>query len=471
MSAEADFLKTYVEALEQGTAAAFIGAGLSIAADFPDWRKLLRGLAGELGLDVDREHDLPAVAQFYLNRFANNRGRLAQLVRSTFRRPATPTENHRLLARLPLEHLWTTNYDDLLERAWELQGRRLDVKSRNADLTTSDPEAHAVLYKMHGTASQPDEIVLTTDDYERYRMNRPGFLQVLGSDLITRTFLFLGLSFTDPNLAYLMGTLRASFESVQRQHFTILKRPADDYDARRFDHFTTDLERYGVRTVVVHDYTDITRLLERIGRASAQRNVLVSGTYPDDGDAAERGFIEAVARGVGRVIARRGMNLVSGFGRSVGSGAIVGMLDEIKGRSDVPMSTLGRRLLLRPVPKAAPDGVELGEFRRRYREELIAQSGVVVVIGGLKDGAMSSGVLQEFEMAVAQRKLVLPIAATGHAARQIYERILARPKDYLAAEMDLGLFRRLGPEADTLDGIVAAVDACLAPIVNAAPVW
>src|SRR5262249_1982578 len=148
------------------------------------------------------------------------------------------------------------------------------------------------------------------------------------SDMITRTFLFLGLSFTDPNLAHVMSTLRSSFQSARRQHYTILKRPTDAYQARRFDLFTDDLHRYGIRSLVVDDYAEITGVLERLERRYAQRNVFVSGSYPEDGDPDERERIGRVARAVGRVIARRGLNLVSGFGRVVGSCVVAGVVDE-----------------------------------------------------------------------------------------------------------------------------------------------
>jgi hypothetical protein len=52
------FVQDYSDALRQGTAAIFAGAGLSVAAGFVDWKGLLRPLAEELNLDMAREHDL-----------------------------------------------------------------------------------------------------------------------------------------------------------------------------------------------------------------------------------------------------------------------------------------------------------------------------------------------------------------------------------------------------------------------------
>jgi hypothetical protein len=469
MSVESDFFKGYAKALENGAAALFVGAGLSMGAGFPDWRALLSGPAEEIDLDASRETDLPAVAQFYVNRFAASRGALGQLVRETFQRRVAIPENQRILARLPVPHVWTTNYDQLLERAWEIHGKRLDVKSRNADLTSSDPEADAILYKMHGTVEHPDDIVLTRDDYELYAKGRPGFFQILGSDLITHTFLFLGLSFTDPNLGYLMGALRASFQSAARQHYTILKRPAGDYEAKRFRLFTDDLHRYGIRTLVVDDHAGITRVLQQLERCYAQKNVFVSGSYPEEaGDADERGFVRQVAHDVGKLIGRRGLNLVSGFGRVVGPSAVAGLIDAGPSGEHHPLSSvaLARRLAVRPIPNVTPEGISLDAFKRGYREDMIAQSGVMIVVGGLRRGVDSPGVLDEFEMAVAQKRIVLPIAATGHAARTVYDRLLERPAELLPAELDVETLRRLGPETRSVPEIVEALDACLTRITG-----
>ncbi len=457
-----DFLRDYVEALERGRAALFVGAGLSMAAGMPGWGKLLEGMAREIGLDVDKEHDLVSLGQFYVNRYAGSRSHLAGLVRRTFDREVEVPENHRILARLPFGHVWTTNYDEILEGAFRQAGKALDVKSRNADLTTSDPEADSVLFKMHGTASHPDEIVLTKDDYELYARSRPGFLQILGSDLTTRTFLFLGLSFTDPNLGHVLSALRGSFKDSPRQHYTIMKRPSGAYEAKRFDHVVTDLHRYGIRAIVVDDHAETTKLLHELERRRAQRSVFVSGSFPEDGDEKERAFVSAIARGVGRIVGKRGLRLVTGHGRVVGSGAVTGLIEALEGRSG---ATISRRLIVRPVREVAPPGASLEAWKRKSREDLLAQSGVMIVVGGLRRGVPAPGVLEEFEIAAAQGSVVLPIAATGHAARQIFETMRARPEVYLNREIDPASFEELGPQTTSEATILAAIERCIGRLV------
>src|SRR5262245_20991368 len=109
------FYEAYVRALRERNAAVFAGAGLSMSSGFVDWRGLLSGLARDLGLDVQREHDLLSLAQFYVNSHGGNKGRIHQLLLDEFARRVTPTDNHKLLTTLPIGTYWTTNYDTLIE--------------------------------------------------------------------------------------------------------------------------------------------------------------------------------------------------------------------------------------------------------------------------------------------------------------------------------------------------------------------
>jgi len=62
-----ELFNEYTRALREDSAALFVGAGLSVAAGYVDWKTLLKEIAEDLGLDVSRESDLIAVAQFHVN--------------------------------------------------------------------------------------------------------------------------------------------------------------------------------------------------------------------------------------------------------------------------------------------------------------------------------------------------------------------------------------------------------------------
>ena len=62
-----ELIRNYAKAIREGNAAIFGGAGLSRSSGFVDWKGLLRPLASDIGLDVDKETDMLSVAQFYKN--------------------------------------------------------------------------------------------------------------------------------------------------------------------------------------------------------------------------------------------------------------------------------------------------------------------------------------------------------------------------------------------------------------------
>jgi hypothetical protein len=67
---------------------------------------------------VDEEDDLIALAQYEYNR-NQNRGRLNKKIIEEFRDRAQISPSHRWMARLPIDTIWTTNYDRIIETAFE----------------------------------------------------------------------------------------------------------------------------------------------------------------------------------------------------------------------------------------------------------------------------------------------------------------------------------------------------------------
>ena len=83
------FIRDFTKELSEHNVAIFAGAGLSVPLGFVDWKGLLKPLAEELDLDVDRESDLVRVAQYHVNHH-QNRADLTDAVLNGFsRRVAT----------------------------------------------------------------------------------------------------------------------------------------------------------------------------------------------------------------------------------------------------------------------------------------------------------------------------------------------------------------------------------------------
>lgn len=142
-----NFINDYLKHLINGDAAIFAGAGLSVGAGYVDWRGLLKDIAKEIDLEVDKETDLISLAQFHVNE-RGGRGGLNQKIIEEFKEKAESSENHNILARLPIRTFWTTNYDSLIEDALTVASKRVDTKFVPSQLANPLYKREAVVYKI-----------------------------------------------------------------------------------------------------------------------------------------------------------------------------------------------------------------------------------------------------------------------------------------------------------------------------------
>ena len=96
---------------------------------------------------------------------------------------------------------------------------------------------------------------------------------------MTKTFMFIGFSFTDPNFSYICAHLRAHLKGNMREHYCFLKdvsetdypdRDQFEYKKRKLSYFIDDLKRFNIKTVLIKEYSEITEILQSI-----KRNIIV----------------------------------------------------------------------------------------------------------------------------------------------------------------------------------------------------
>jgi hypothetical protein len=431
--------KTLLAALQRemdsDAVALFLGAGMSRPSGFVDWKALMQEVAEDLGLDINRETDLIALAQFHKNR-RKTRHRINQLLVTEFTKDVTLSENHRLIASLPVSTVWTTNYDHLIEEAYAEAHKRVDVKKRPEDLALSKPRSDVVLYKMHGDVDAPDEAVLTKDDYATFESKRALFSVQLRGHLVSKSFLFLGYSFSDPNLDYILARIRAQLGDKNREHFCVMRNVAKegdmtdadvDYQRKKLGLRIEDLQNYGIQTLLVDAYSEITPLLKELNRRAVRKNVFISGSAHDPAPLS-RDALDHLARDLAKELIRRDYNIVSGLGVGLGQAVTMGAIEELYTK---PASHLDERLTLRPFPQVDPSKGSRAEIWERYRQEMISRAGFAVFLAGNKldpstqTTIEAAGVIREFEIAVSQGAFPIPIGGSGHAARRLADLVIA----------------------------------------------
>jgi hypothetical protein len=308
------------EAADAGNATVLVGAGLSRSAGFPDWKELMRGPKREAKIP-SRVTDLPLVAEYYAQDVALGSKRLhAKLGELIISKSASqpPSRGHELLAAMPMTHLWTQNYDDLLERAVAAVGGLPVVITTDEDLVTLRTAPGKRIIKMHGglvgsgRSVSFSEPVITRGDYERYEQRKPLIWSLLKSTYLTQRMLFLGFSFDDPNINVLLRLAR-SLEAAE-QHFAVMHRPSGGLDLRAHELRVQDLERSAVQVVEIDKYSDLDDVLAELARRLRPAGLFVSGSRSAD----EGTELEPLARSVGSRLAELPISLTSLAGTAAG---------------------------------------------------------------------------------------------------------------------------------------------------------
>ncbi|MGV2129394.1 SIR2 family protein [Agrobacterium vitis] len=426
------FLREFPSSLHEGTGVVFVGAGVSMAAGYPSWSKLLMEIGEEIGVNSRDIQDLAALAQWHIRETGNATG-VRNVIKREIGQDRPLPETVKTLARLPVRHIWTTNYDRLVERAFAEISRPLDPVAGAKDLALKVTPGATRLYKMHGSVDRLDDIVISTDDYELFRTKRGAFLPLLQAHLSSMSMLFVGLSLTDPNVRHVLSLIRESFTDAPPEHFAILKPPKpedfindDEFKARLAQHklWAKDLSRYGLVAVEVDDYDEVPELLREVERRVAAKRVWVSGSWPLEGGDARTPQIYAVAEEIGRLIGATHRDLVTGTGLLIGPAVVSGFMDALRegGGWDID-----RRLIARPFPQTLPGRAADRAKWTALRSEMARLAGITVFLGGLKadkgTAVIADGVMEEFALAQAVGSFILPIGAFGGAAEQIAKQL------------------------------------------------
>lgn len=461
------FIRDFVKDLAENNVAVFAGAGMSKAAGFVNWAELLRDIAEEVGLSVDKEHDLISLAQYHVNENGGGKAKIIRKILEEFADEAESSENHKILARLPITTFWTTNYDALIEDSLKDANKVVDVKHQVKQLANTRPKRDVVVYKMHGDAHHPADAILTKEQYESYYKTHEHFITALSGDLISKTFLFIGFSFTDPNLDYVLSRLNIQFGENNRQHYCFIKKQskgADDeemfkYNLRKQELMVNDLKRYKIKALVVDEYSDITEILEEIENRFRKKTVFISGSAEEYGSWSRndaQGFIHSLSKN----LVSSGFRIVNGFGWGVGSAVINGALEAVYEKPDKFSED---QLIMKPFPQFETGDKKLGDLWEDYRQKMISLAGIAVIIFGNKKDDKgniipANGVKREFEIAISQGLIPIPIAATGYVTKEIYDEIMKAPNDYYKEiEWAIPLIKDLAANTLSPDEIIKKV--------------
>lgn len=112
-----------------------------------------------------------------------------------------------LLGKVNIDGVITTNWDCLIEQLFP----KFTSFIGQDGLIAGRSHGIAEIYKIHGCATQPNSLVLTSGDYEEYRRKNPYLSSKLLTIFIERPVIFLGYSLTDPHIADILEDIISCF--------------------------------------------------------------------------------------------------------------------------------------------------------------------------------------------------------------------------------------------------------------------
>jgi hypothetical protein len=342
------------------------------------------------------------------------------------------------------------------------------AKVSNNHLAITKKKRDAIVYKMHGDIDHPDLAVLTKDDYERYALKMKPYITALSGDLVSKTFLFLGFSFTDPNLDYIMSRVRAYFEEHQRQHFCIFKEcNKTDFDTTHiYDNakikqalLIKDLARFQVKTVLVQNYSDITEILNRIERQFRRKTIFLSGSAHEFSPFNQPN-VESFLCLLGKVLIEKNYKISSGIGLGIGNAFITGAIQGVYEHHNGHISDY---LNMKPFPQYIEDKAKRDDTWEKYRYEMIGSAGISIFFMGNKvaDGktVTADGVKKEFEISHELGLALIPVGCSGYMAKELWDEVMANvSKYYDETNTDLiDAINELGVEVDNPGQLISKI--------------
>lgn len=393
----------------------FVGAGASANAGYPSWYNLFKPLAKELGTPLEESINYYRVAQYYSNKFgqAELKKRINEIInKNDF---YSPLINE--LIDIGFTNIWTTNFDNVLELNYSSRNILINKVFRDADLSNVELNKRINIYKMNGDISNPEGIVATQKDYEEYSESHRMMLMFLKRELISSTFLFIGYSFTDNLVMDCLSEITRYLGDAAPYHYTIMK---NDNSNPYFNYFIDDLERrYHIRVLLVNEYTDIYFVLNELNQKIRSKKVFISGAFRSFEQNIEE-YSHNLSRSITTQLLSNDYRIVNGIGRHFGT-HIIGYANEYLAKKGIKDKE--KYIIVRPFVGMGEKSLE---DKKKLREEVIGGCGSAIFVFGDYNQQLpnpNSGVQEEFEIAMDNHKIIIPVAYPGMRSEVIWNYI------------------------------------------------
>lgn len=218
----------------------FLGAGVSASATtlkggrIADWNGFLASLSNDLSEPTLSQVQALIAAKDYLLAGEILQSALAEAWESKitehFGQKAAPSSLHKALIGLGQRIILTTNFDKLLEVAFEqmdsTETHYPTVITKIEDNVFRSLKDHSRKYivKIHGTVDDPSSRVLSRSEYIKLAFGNSYYSGFIENLLLNYTFVFVGFSMDDPAIMSLMEMYSLRYPNA-RPHYIFAPSP------------------------------------------------------------------------------------------------------------------------------------------------------------------------------------------------------------------------------------------------------
>lgn len=434
----------WIEAVENRHFAFYGGAGISILSGVGGWEEHYRPVLSRLSAGyLEHGMELPEALQLLAANPLRAKKVFDAFSDSFVLREASPNSFHFAMLRSGAEHVWTSNYDTLLERA-DTHGHfgRRTVRC-DSDLLDSF-RAPNIIVKMNGdfgSAHFRDDLdwglVFLQGQFDRGEKERPEIWRLFEEDYRQRSIIFVGVSFRDPILRRILAVARQRITSTRYNHYLVVKREVDPIARIKQAMFADSLRRSCIVTLFKDSYADILDFVQQVALTAYRPIVGFSGNVGRlANDVTEEQFKNTVPQGMtmaaaeiarvcrilGTQLARKKYRVTSGCSLFVGIPPVEAAFAVNPALGRFYLRQQGGSRYRGSAPAIVVKGADYASMRSRFIPELSA----LIAVGGRPDRAQPSGTIEEVDMALDRGIPVILLKCVGGDIEEHYDRLRVR---------------------------------------------
>ena len=205
-------IRFLAEELEKGKLVVFVGAGVSKNSGLPEWEELIKDYADYRGIKEFTSKQFLTIPEEVFERYGSLK--YYEIAEKRFLGKYVPNSIHRILKKMKLTYIITTNYDTLIED----EIKNLQIVSKDEDLPYTN--SNRMLIKIHGDFENKN-IVLKKSDYDNYEKNFQLISTLVKGLFTTNTVLFIGYSYSDTNVQQIMNWIKEILKEKTRKAFLV----------------------------------------------------------------------------------------------------------------------------------------------------------------------------------------------------------------------------------------------------------